>query len=388
MSTYFNPETGEYYRFEPGQQPPSGWKPLKPIPSPHPVIAGEGCVLYPPGMEPRLYVNPETGESTWVQFPFVNIPAWLPLVPIYAPPPMTKDKHEYFNPETGEYYRFEPGQQPPSGWKPLKPIPSPHPVIAGEGCVLYPPGMEPRLYVNPETGESTWVQFPFVNVPAGWLPLVHRMEADPEVQPPSGNFPFRSSRIVPNTSSSLLGDAWEFIKELPGAVAETFASGEAYQSFAQGQHAAVQTMTFGYFGDPEARARQLALLGYKRPDRRVEWIDREVLGPIIGTTTSLAAGSALWVRVGGPTMQIAFRWQQWSPPFGHVIYGSGNTWAHAMGPWFGMTVSRIAPRMLNSWWILEGIPVLSPQAVTATGGSAWLCITAAASAFVRGWRPW
>lgn len=180
-----------------------------------------------------------------------------------------------------------------------------------------------------------------------------------------------------------LWDVVNFVKELPGAVAETFASGEAFQSFMQGMAGAAQTLSGGYLGDPEALAQELEALGYQRPEARVESFSvatgKYVIGPAIGAATFVRA----WTYFGGPTYHVAFRGAS-QPPFGHFIYGAEGSWVHAMGPWFRMTVSaaRAPPA---SWIVFKDIPVLFPTAVTTTGGTAWTCVTAAISGFVRGW---
>jgi len=173
---YFDPLTGQSYHFKDGQEPPAGWKKLKPRP-PIPgsnIISNGGCVLYEPGKEPRLFVDPETGESQWVQWPFRKIGAdWKPLGFLSGKPPMTERTNDYFNPMTGDCYTCKPGETPADDWKKLKPVPFPPDWnTAGNcGCLLYEPGKEPRLFVDTEAGDSKWVQWPYEDLPTTWLPL-------------------------------------------------------------------------------------------------------------------------------------------------------------------------------------------------------------------------
>lgn len=187
--------------------------------------------------------------------------------------------------------------------------------------------------------------------------------------------------------------AWAFIKALPGAVADTFASGEAYQSFAQGQQAAVHVLTFGLAGDPEARARQLELEGYKRPEPTVERVSRGIGTYVIGPATQMAVFSWGWGALRLPTYQFAWRpfsWRGWIVGLpGHAYWGAEGTWVHAVGDVFRelLTIEEVSAPSSSSW-ILSGVPILFPDAVVATGGTAYTCLTAAIMGFLKGWIPW
>ena len=180
----FDPQTGEWYRFGPGQTPPDGWKPLRPVPPRDPWLPPGSTVTYIPGREPRLFVDPETGEPKWIYFGEEPPQGWKPLLRRPGPPPLTQNEGDSFNPQNGEWRRFGPGQPPPSGWRPLRPIPPRDPWLPRGATVTYIPGREPRLYVNPETGEARWVYFG-EEPPAGWKPLVWRPGAQPPVEVPS-----------------------------------------------------------------------------------------------------------------------------------------------------------------------------------------------------------
>lgn len=184
---YFNPLTGESYNFKPGETPPPGWKKLKPI-APHPdinIIGHGGCVLYEPGKEPKLFVDPATGETRWVKWPYIAVPeGWQPLSFLQSKPAMTETAGEFFDPATGQSYEFKQGQTPPPGWKKLQPLP-PHPdidIIGHGGCVLYQPGREPKLFVDPETGKAQWVKWPYIAIGTGWVELRFLQSEPPQTQ--------------------------------------------------------------------------------------------------------------------------------------------------------------------------------------------------------------
>jgi hypothetical protein len=173
---FFDPASGQAYDFKNGQTAPQGWKKLQPIP-PHPddnIINRGGCVLYQPGKEPKLFVDPETGKSVWVKWPYIEIGiGWTELHHLPSEPPGTQNTNEHYDPANGTVYKAGEGTTPPTGWKPLKPVP-PHPdwkIISRGGCVYYPPGKEPKLFIDPETGESVWVKWPYIEVKEGWQPI-------------------------------------------------------------------------------------------------------------------------------------------------------------------------------------------------------------------------
>ena len=151
---YFNPETGE------GRSVPDDWVKLGPTP---PLEGpGRGLVMgeYPIGKEPRLYVNPKTGEQQWFDWEDDPPPGWVkkdPLIPGYFDGPSS----EYMNPRTGAVTRV------PDNWVKLDPTPP----LPGAGGLIMPeyiPGREPRLYVDPQTGEQQWVMYK-EKPPQGWV---------------------------------------------------------------------------------------------------------------------------------------------------------------------------------------------------------------------------
>jgi hypothetical protein len=141
---------------------------------------GRAMPVYPPGRDPRLYVNPRTGEQKWVQAfhlppagwveksPLVNgsgaeyvdagsgqvrrgIPDnWVQLQPM----------QEFFvNPSTGQGKWVPPGEDPSEGWIRRR----------DDRTVTYLPGREPRIYVDPTTGQQRPVNSG-EKPPDGWVP--------------------------------------------------------------------------------------------------------------------------------------------------------------------------------------------------------------------------
>ncbi len=101
-----------------------------------------------------------------------------------------------------------------------------------------------------------------------------------------------------------------------------------------------------------------------------------------------ALGAGVWGAVGLPTMNVAVAPGQ--PYLIHVAYGVGDTWVNAVGTSLGnLTVSPYlaSQTAASAYFTVTGIPVLNSAAVLATGGTAATCVTAAGSAFVRGWLP-
>ena len=115
--------------------------------------------------------------------------------------------------------------------------------------------------------------------------------------------------------------------------------------------------------------------------------------PYIETSLGVSAGAVsiagfagTWEAAGLPTMNVAVGS---GAPF-HVAYGVGDTWVNAVGANLGnLTVSQAfaAETAEGAYFTVTGIPVLNAAAVTTTGGAAWTCVTAAGSAFLRGWLP-
>jgi hypothetical protein len=98
-------------------------------------------------------------------------------------------------------------------------------------------------------------------------------------------------------------------------------------------------------------------------------------------TASLYAAAAVWAwsAAGGGTMDIAVS-KAGSPYFIHVQYGVNGVWQHAIGSMGNMWV--ISARGTGA--VISGIPVFYPEAVM-DAQSALSCVTAAISAFARGW---
>lgn len=216
---YFNPATGESYNFGPRQSPPKEWKKLNAIPLPPnwDIIGRGGCALYNPGTEPKLFIDPKTGDSVWVAWPYAFPEGWQPYTPLLSSPFGTSNKNEFFNPDTGEAFNFGEDQTPPKNWEKLKGIPLPPnwDIIGGGGCVWYEPGKEPKLFVDPKTGEGMWVHGPLYAAPVGWLPFTELSTAPPMTgsknhffNPENGDsFLFAGDETPPSN--------WKVVKPLP-----------------------------------------------------------------------------------------------------------------------------------------------------------------------------
>jgi len=114
-----------------------------------------------------------------------------------------------------------------------------------------------------------------------------------------------------------------------------------------------------------------------------------LLGLSAGAVT-MAGGVGIWGAAGLPTMNVAVGAGDLSLSPIHVAYGTEGTWVNAVGSSLGnMTVSPYlaSQTAANAYFTVTGIPILNSAAVTATGGAAWTCVTAAGSAFLRGWVP-
>lgn len=177
--TWFNPATGEYFRFGPGVEPPPGWKRLGTLPPPPGGEPADGAVEQGCKEQPRIYVDPQTGEARWVEAGGSPPDGWKPLRRLDEPPLDAPREGTFFDPETGRFYEFGPGQRPPPNWKKLGPIPPHTPGLPPGSTVYWVPGREPRLYVDPATGEVHWVRWLMAPEP-GWKPL------NSIAQPPGG----------------------------------------------------------------------------------------------------------------------------------------------------------------------------------------------------------
>jgi hypothetical protein len=151
-----------------------GWVKLGPVPA-YPGQREGIDIYWIPGREPRLYVNPQTGEQKWVEFGTNPPTGWVPRDPtVHAP-----GSGEYFDPQTGKVTDV------PAGSIPLQPIP-PYPGQREGIDIYWIPGREPRLYVNPQTGEQKWVEYG-TNPPAGWIPRTMLMGPNAAAAPQAGD---------------------------------------------------------------------------------------------------------------------------------------------------------------------------------------------------------
>jgi hypothetical protein len=84
--TYFDPKTGESSDFGPDETPPPGWKKVIPTTDPKPKPG-----IWNLGHQPELWVDPNTGQTKWVEvgsdYKPVDPPqGWVELVPRKQPP--------------------------------------------------------------------------------------------------------------------------------------------------------------------------------------------------------------------------------------------------------------------------------------------------------------
>jgi len=113
-------------------------------------------------------------------------------------------------------------------------------------------------------------------------------------------------------------------------------------------------------------------------------------GKVAQVCLTAAAGAGLWNAAKLPTLNVAVGS---GSPF-HVAYGSGGTWVHAssiggrgLGSLLVTEKGAEAYVAAYSWFQVTGIPILSPTAALATGGTAATCVGGACTGFVRGWLP-
>ena len=177
-SQFFDPQTGNSCNFGPGQEPPAGWRELKPVSDPLAGIPSGSTVAWLPGCEPQLFVDPATGENRWIHGSGEEPREWLPLRASVASPPPTQVERRWYDPLTGKSYVFGPDQSPPAGWKKLKPVPSPTPFLPPGLTATWIPGRGSRTYVNPDSGDVQWAD-PVKGAPAGWIALQLRFTSPP-----------------------------------------------------------------------------------------------------------------------------------------------------------------------------------------------------------------
>jgi len=178
---YFDPQTGDSYNFGPEQEPPDEWIKLKPISDSLAGLPPGSTVAWLPGGEPRLFVDPATGENRWIHGSEEEPRGWLALRPLIAPPSLNAVKHSWYDPLTGESYVFGPDQRPPAGWKKLKLIPSRTPILPPGSTAPWLRGRGSRPYVNPESGDVQWAD-PVKGPPTGWIALQIRFTSPPPTE--------------------------------------------------------------------------------------------------------------------------------------------------------------------------------------------------------------
>lgn len=168
---FFDPNTGHWFRFGPGLTAPPGWKSLGPIPAVNPGAPACARVKFGPGQEPRLFVDPEKGTTQWVYLDQAPPAGWKQILLRMNVPALTVDDRTYVDSKSGELKILKPGAKPPESWVKLKPVPPQVAPLLPPGTMIeWLPGMEPKLFVNPKTGESQWI-FPLDKLPEGLIPL-------------------------------------------------------------------------------------------------------------------------------------------------------------------------------------------------------------------------
>jgi hypothetical protein len=91
LETYFDPKTGESSDFGPDETPPPGWKKVIPTTDPKPEPG-----MWNLGNQPELWVDPQTGQTKWVEvgsdYKPVDPPqSWVELVPRSEPSKQTAE---------------------------------------------------------------------------------------------------------------------------------------------------------------------------------------------------------------------------------------------------------------------------------------------------------
>jgi hypothetical protein len=185
----------------------------------------------------------------------------------------------------------------------------------------------------------------------------------------------------------------------PGPTDQTYSSNGLGRMLAVGTSApivATAPISGGFaVGAAQTHARQVSQMS-QNPAQSYS-VSQTIKGGAISSAFSFAgsaAGSliASGGRVSGMTITATYRnaapLSGSGSPF-HVVYSAGGAGAHAVGKFFRMETQAIAPGALakyqaNSYGSIP-LPVANPSAVTASGVSAWSCVTGACSAFVRGW---
>ena len=186
---YFNPQTGDT-TYVGAEEPPTGWKKMQPVPPLDTGLPPGTMISWRRGTEPRLYVDPATGEPHWIHFPQTPGSGWLPTHFTSNPQPVnaasspasltgrSSEADEYFNPQTGDTTYVGAGQTPPAGWKKMQPVPPLNAGLPPGTTISWIPGQEPRLYVDPATGEPHWIHFP-ETPSSGWLPTHFTINPQP-----------------------------------------------------------------------------------------------------------------------------------------------------------------------------------------------------------------
>jgi RHS repeat-associated protein len=105
----------------------------------------------------------------------------------------------------------------------------------------------------------------------------------------------------------------------------------------------------------------------------------------VGTACGYAAlATFAWGAAGGGTMDISVNLSTGEPFLIHVQYGVGGVFEEATGTSIGQMYVLTARQVVGT--VVKGIPVLYPQSVLLGGsGLASSCVSAAVSAFLRGW---
>jgi hypothetical protein len=148
-------------------------------------------------------------------------------------------------------------------------------------------------------------------------------------QAPQQTQPRQSSGSLLDKLKGACQDVWDVVCELPGAVAETFTSGEAWQSFAQMSVGAVRTASFGLISpDPQSVSQGWEALGYKPVEPGVADISREVIGPRVGWALREAA---LTMVAGGPKRLPVKPSPPKPSPVKPSMPATRNTWGAAGG---------------------------------------------------------
>lgn len=121
------------------------------------------------------------------------------------------------------------------------------------------------------------------------------------------------------------------------------------------------------------------------------WQTGKTGGYVAATSLSLAGGVWAWQAAGLATFSVSATTAGGNFHVFYSVTADGvTTWLHGAGVAGSVVTSEAAglAGFATTWNTVSGIPIVVPAAATAVGIPAYNCVTAAWSAFVRGWGGW